>query len=149
MIRIAIQEEDFEPGAELALLEQLGGGGVASFTGLVRGDDGLSAMTLEHYPAMTKQTVASIAEQAQEKWPLLGITIIHRHGRLVPGDRIVFVGTVSRHRAAAIEACAFLIDWLKTSAPFWKREEWHDGSSRWVEAKDDDDRAAERWLSGG
>jgi molybdopterin synthase catalytic subunit len=149
MIRIGIQAEDFDPGAELRTLEQLEGGAVASFTGLVRGEGGLTAMTLEHYPAMTEKSAAAIVSEAVERWPLLGITVVHRYGRLVPGDRIVFVGAASSHRAAALEACAFLIDWLKTSAPFWKREEWADGASRWVEAKNEDDLATQRWRPKG
>lgn len=145
MIDIRVQPEDFDPGAELARLEALGGGAVACFTGLVRGDGGLIAMTLEHYPAMTEQALQAIATQAAERWPLAGLAVIHRHGRLTPGDRIVFVATASSHRAAALESCAFLIDWLKTDAPFWKREEWADGSARWVEARSEDDKARDRW----
>jgi molybdopterin synthase catalytic subunit len=145
MIDIRVQTEDFDPGAELARLEVLGAGGVASFTGLVRGDGELIAMTLEHYPGMTQQALREIATQAAERWPLAGVTVIHRHGRLMPGDRIVFVATASLHRAAALESCAFLIDWLKTDAPFWKREEWADGSARWVESRREDDAAKGRW----
>lgn len=145
MIDIRIQPDDFDPGDELARLEILAVGAVASFTGLVRGDDGLAAMTLEHYPAMTDAAVRKIADEAARRWPLAGLIVIHRHGRLVPGDRIVFVGTASSHRAAALESCAFLIDWLKTDAPFWKREEWADGSARWVEAREADDTAKARW----
>jgi molybdopterin synthase catalytic subunit len=143
---IRVQPDDFDPGAELARLEALDVGAVASFTGLVRGDGGLIAMTLEHYPAMTETALREIADEAARRWPLAGITVIHRHGRLVPGDRIVFVGTASSHRAAALESCAFLIDWLKTDAPFWKREEWADGSDRWVEARLEDDTAKARWT---
>ena len=142
---IRVQPDDFDPGTELARLEALNVGAVASFTGLVRGDGGLVAMTLEHYPAMTESALRAIADEAARRWPLAGLTVIHRHGRLVPGDRIVFVGTASSHRAAALESCAFLIDWLKTDAPFWKREQWADGSSRWVEARSEDDAAKERW----
>jgi len=142
---IRVQPDDFDPGTELARLEALNVGAVASFTGLVRGDGGLVAMTLEHYPAMTEAALRAIADEAARRWPLAGLTVIHRHGRLVPGDRIVFVGTASSHRAAALESCAFLIDWLKTDAPFWKREQWADGSSRWVEARSEDDAAKERW----
>ena len=145
MIDICIQPDDFDPGAELARLEKLAVGAVASFTGLVRGDDGLAAMTLEHYPAMTDAAVRKIADEAVRRWPLAGLVVIHRHGRLVSGDRIVFVATASSHRAAALESCAFLIDWLKTDAPFWKREEWVDGSARWVEAREADDTAKARW----
>jgi molybdopterin synthase catalytic subunit len=146
MISVRVQREAFDPAAELAQLEALGVGAVASFTGLVRGDDGLVAMTLEHYPAMTEAALRGIAEDAAGRWPLAGLTVIHRHGRLVPGDRIVFVATASSHRAAALESCAFLMDWLKTDAPFWKREEWADGSARWVEARGADDAAKARWA---
>jgi len=147
MIEVRVQQEEFDPAIELARLEALGGGAVASFTGLVRGDGGLLAMTLEHYPAMTEPALRAIAEEAARRWPLAGTILIHRHGRLVPGERIVFVGTASSHRAAALESCAFLIDWLKTDAPFWKREEWADGSARWVEAKSVDDAAKARWQN--
>jgi molybdopterin synthase catalytic subunit len=145
MIDVRVQTEDFDPGTELARLGALGAGGVASFTGLVRGDGGLIAMTLEHYPAMTGQALRAIVSEASERWPLAGIIVIHRHGRLTPGDRIVFVATASMHRAAALESCAFLIDWLKTDAPFWKCEEWADGSHQWVEARNEDDAAKGRW----
>ncbi len=145
MIEVRVQAEPFEPGAELARLEALAPGAVASFTGLVRGDDGLVAMELEHYPAMTQAALERVAGEAQSRWPLSGVIVIHRYGRLVPGDRIVFVGTASSHRAAALDGCAFLIDWLKTKAPFWKREVMADGSGRWVEAKTADDSAAARW----
>lgn len=145
MIEVRVQPEDFDPGAELARLEALEVGAVASFTGLVRGDDGLGAMTLEHYPVMTGPALRAIADEAAARWPLTGLILIHRHGRMIPGDRIVFVGTASSHRAAALESCAFLIDWLKTDAPFWKREEWADGSARWVEARAEDDDARRKW----
>lgn len=145
MIEVRVQTGDFDPGAELARLEALDVGAVASFTGLVRGDGGLSAMTLEHYPAMTNTALRAIADEAAARWPLGGVILVHRHGRLVPRDRIVFVGTASSHRAAALASCAFLIDWLKTDAPFWKREEWADGSARWVEARAEDDAAREKW----
>lgn len=145
MKEVRVQQEAFDPGAELARLEALDVGAVASFTGLVRGDGGLAAMTLEQYPAMTDAALQGIVDEAARRWPLAGIIVIHRHGRLVPGDRIVFVGTASAHRAAALEGCAFLIDWLKTDAPFWKREEWADGSARWVEARAEDDAAKRKW----
>ena len=102
-------------------------------------------MTLEHYPAMTGAVLEALAGEAAARWPLDGVTLIHRVGRLFPGDRIVFVGAASRHRAAALEACAFLIDRLKTDAPFWKKEEFADGRSAWVEARASDDDAARRW----
>jgi len=142
---VRIQAEAFDPGMELARLEALGGGAVASFTGLVRGDDGLVEMLLEHHPAMTQKALEAIAAEAASRWPLAGVTLIHRYGPLHPGDRIVFVGTASSHRAAALESCAFLIDWLKTKAPFWKQERFADGAARWVEAKAEDDAATARW----
>ncbi len=146
MIRVSVQPQDFDSGAELAALEARGGGGVASFTGVVRGGDGLSAMTLEHYPAMTQAALEALAREAAERWQLLGATIIHRIGRLEVGARIVFVATASAHRQAALEACAFLIDRLKTDAPFWKKE--HNASGdHWVEARSGDDAAAARWKS--
>jgi molybdopterin synthase catalytic subunit len=145
MIEVRVQAEPFEPGAELARLETLAPGAVASFTGLVRGDDGLVAMELEHYPAMTQAALERVVAEAMSRWPLSGVIVIHRYGRLVPGDRIVFVGTASSHRAAALDGCAFLIDWLKTRAPFWKRELLGDGTARWVEARSADDSAADRW----
>jgi molybdopterin synthase catalytic subunit len=146
MNRVSIQEEDFDVAAELAALETVGGGGVASFTGIVRGEDGLTALQLDHYPAMTQGQVERIVEQAQDRWPLLAVRVIHRVGRLGPGERIVFVGTASRHRAAALESCAFLIDWLKSAAPFWKKEHFADGTSRWVEARAEDEAQKARWT---
>jgi molybdopterin synthase catalytic subunit len=145
MIRVSVQAEDFDPGAELAALERMGGGGIASFTGIVRQDGALSALHLDHYPAMTQGQLERIAAQAAARWPLLGLTVIHRHGTLPVGARIVFVGTASASRVPALEACAFLIDWLKVSAPFWKREIRADGSGDWVEAKGEDDARAEKW----
>lgn len=145
MIEARVQTGDFDVGAELARLERLTPetGAVASFTGLVRGG-GILAMTLEHYPAMTQPALDAIAREAAARWPLDGVLVIHRVGRLLPGERIVLAAAASRHRAAAFEACAFLMDWLKTKAPFWKREETPEGA-RWVEARSDDDAAAARW----
>ena len=146
MIRVAAQEADFDPADELAVLEASGGGGIASFIGVVRGEGGLIDMRLDHYPAMTQAQIERIAEDASVRWPeLLGIRIIHRVGVLKPGDRIVFVGTASRRRIAALESCAFLIDWLKTSAPFWKKERFADGREAWVESRADDAARAEGW----
>lgn len=145
MRHIRVSEAAFDPAAELAALESLGGGGVASFTGLVRGDGGLLSLYLDHYPAMTQAQVGHIAARAADRWPLLGIRIIHRVGTLQPGDRIVFVGTASRHRTAALESCAFLIDWLKTAAPFWKKESFADGREDWVEARAEDEAKAALW----
>ena len=147
MLRIAVQEADFDVAAETALLTagRTDIGAVASFIGLCRADDGLSALVLEHYPAMTERAMARIAAEAQARWPLTGCTLIHRVGRLPPGAPIVLVLTASGHRAAALEACAFLMDWLKTRAPFWKREEFIAGHARWVVARAEDDAAAQRW----
>ena len=146
MISIRVQAEDFDPGAELALVApgDLGVGGVASFIGLVRDFGPSSAMTLEHYPGMTERQLQAIAEDAAGRWPLAGVRIVHRFGRLAPGDRIVFAAAASAHRKAAFEACEFLVDWLKTKAPFWKLEE-SGGQRAWVEAKEADDAAAQRW----
>lgn len=145
MIRVAVQAHGFDPGAELAALEALGGGGIASFTGVVRSDGGISALHLDHYPAMTQAQMERVAAQAAERWPLLGLTVIHRFGTMPVGERIVFVGTASSSRTPALEACAYLIDWLKVAAPFWKREVRADGSGKWVEAKAADDAEAARW----
>lgn len=149
MIEIRVQAGDFDPGAEIERLhaDRDDIGAVASFVGLVRGGD-VAAMTLEHYPGMTERQMRAVADDAAERWPLQGVILVHRHGRLTPGERIVLVAVASSHRAAAFDACAFLIDWLKTSAPFWKREETASGS-RWVEAKTEDDAAAARWTSSG
>ncbi len=142
---IRIQPEDFDAAAEIARLNaSTEVGAVATFTGHVRADDGLIALTLEHYPAMTEREIDRHVAEAESRWPLLGVTIIHRVGRLVPGDRIVFVGVASSHRQAAFEACEFLMDYLKVHAPFWKQEERAGGTS-WVEAKSTDDDAAGRW----
>lgn len=146
MNRVSIQAEDFDPAIELAALEASGGGGVASFTGIVRGENGLAALELHHYSAMTAPQVERIVEQAMTRWPLLGVRVIHRFGRLEPGDRIVFVGTASRHRTAALESCAFLIDWLKSEAPFWKKEHFADGATAWVEARAEDEVKARGWT---
>lgn len=145
VLSVRVSTEDFDPGAELATLEALPGGAVASFTGLVRDDGGLEALHLDHYPGMTQRQIGEIVAQAAARWPLLGVTVIHRHGTMKVGDRIVFVGTASSHRVAALEACAFLIDWLKVSAPFWKQELRRDGSRGWVEAQGADDARAEKW----
>ena len=149
MIEVRLQADPFDAGAELKRLDALGGGGVASFTGLVRGDDGLTELLLEYHPAMTLAMMQKLADDALARWSLLGATLIHRHGPLGPGDPIVFVATAARHRAAALDACASLIDRLKTDAPFWKRETFGNGRVRWVEPRASDDAAAARWLRGG
>jgi molybdopterin synthase catalytic subunit len=153
---VRVQREDFDIGPELEALTagKLRIGGVASFIGLVRdmapasgGERGrLGTMTLEHYPGMTEKKLAEIEAEARKRWPLEASLVIHRYGRLEPGDRIVLVATASPHRAAALESCQFLIDWLKTEAPFWKLEETSDGMARWVEARANDDAAARRWT---
>lgn len=147
--RVRVQEAPFDLAAESADLTagRADVGGVASFVGVCRADDGLAALVLEHYPGMTERALSDIAAEACARWPLSGCTVIHRVGRLLPGEPIVLVLTASAHRAAALESCAFLIDWLKTGAPFWKREEFGDGRERWVEAKAEDDAAAARWAS--
>jgi molybdopterin synthase catalytic subunit len=147
MARIAVQEAPFDLAAESAALSagRTDVGAIASFVGLCRADDGLGALVLEHYPAMTERAIGKIVAEAEARWPLTGCTVIHRVGRLEPGAPIVLVLTASSHRAAALESCAFLIDWLKTKAPFWKREELLAGGARWVEAKAGDDAAADRW----
>jgi molybdopterin synthase catalytic subunit len=147
MARILVQEALFDMATESAALTagRTDIGGVASFLGVCRGDDALAAMVLEHYPGMTERALGRIAAEAEARWPLTGCTVIHRVGRILPGQPIVLVLTASAHRAAALESCAFLIDWLKTKAPFWKREEFADSDARWVAAKNEDDAAAARW----
>jgi molybdopterin synthase catalytic subunit len=151
---IRVQPEDFDPGQEIESLTKgrRDIGGVVSFVGLVRdiagdqrtGAQEISAMTLEHYPGMTEKQLTAIDDEANRRWPLSGSLVIHRYGRLEPGDRIVLVVTASPHRDAAFDACRFLIDWLKTKAPFWKLEETPQGTA-WVEAKSSDDAAVQRW----
>src|SRR5258708_33159733 len=146
---IRVQREDFDIGQELERLSagDQAMGGVASFVGLVRdmgGRERVSALRLEHYPGMTERKLAEIEAEANRRWPLANSLIIHRYGRLEPGDRIVLVATASPHREAALAACHFLIDWLKTDAPFWKSEETPQGE-RWVEGRADDDEAKRRW----
>jgi len=146
---IRVQEAPFDLAAETRALAagRTDVGGIASFIGITRADDGLARMVLEHYPGMTERAIAAIVAEAAARWPLTGCTVIHRVGPLVPGEPIVLVLAASAHRTAALEACAFLIDWLKTRAPFWKREEFATGESRWVEARAADDEAAARWTA--
>lgn len=150
MATIRVQTEAIDVGAETAALTagRADIGGVGSFLGTVRDTAGgrtITAMSLEHYPGMTERALAAIAAEAEARWPLLGCTVIHRVGRLLPGETIVLVLAASPHRHAALEATAFLIDWLKTKAPFWKKESFVDGEEAWVSAKDADDSAAARW----
>jgi molybdopterin synthase catalytic subunit len=153
---VRVQEADFDVGAEIATLTtgHARAGAVASFVGLVRdanhGGSGeaqqIQAMTLEHYPGMTERALEDIAAEARERWQLLDVTVIHRIGRLLPGDRIVLVVVSSSHRGEAFAACEFVMDYLKTRAPFWKKEETSHGA-RWVDARDSDDHAATRWST--
>ena len=169
---VSVQEADFDAGAEIAALSagRDDVGAIASFVGLVRADkaatvmppaqpgavspaDGagdtapVQAMTLEHYPGMTEKALEAIVEEARGRWDIYGVRVIHRVGRLVPGDRIVFVAVASAHRGEAFAACEFIMDYLKTRAPFWKKEETAAGG-RWVDARESDDHAAGRWETG-
>lgn len=146
MIRIIVSADPIDVAAELARLEVPEAGAVSTFTGRVRGDDGVETLELEHYPGATERALEQLAQDACARWPLAAATVVHRVGAMTPGERIVFVGTASAHRAAALEACAFLIDRLKTDAPFWKRETVG-GAARWVEARAGDAAAATRWAS--
>ena len=150
---VSVQEADFDVGAETAALSagRLDVGAVATFVGLVRADklsgagSEVSAMTLEHYPGMTEKSLEAIIAEAGGRWQLQGVRVIHRFGRLLPGDRIVFVGVASAHRGDAFAACEFIMDYLKTRAPFWKKEDTPEGG-RWVDAREADDSAAARWV---
>ncbi|MCK9983753.1 MAG: molybdopterin synthase catalytic subunit [Azoarcus sp.] len=149
---VSVQAEDFDVGAEIAALsaERNEVGAVATFVGLVRdvsGGSSVGAMTLEHYPGMTEKSLEEIVEQACTRWSLHGVRVIHRFGRLEPGDRIVFVGVAGAHRGETFAACEFIMDYLKTRAPFWKLEETPEGA-HWVDARDSDDSAAARWEQG-
>ncbi|MBN8926348.1 MAG: molybdenum cofactor biosynthesis protein MoaE, partial [Rhodospirillales bacterium] len=145
MATIRVQEAPFDVGAEIAALTagRTDIGGIGCFLGIVRDDaaegaPALAALTLEHYPNMTERAIARIAAEAERRWSLLGCTVIHRVGRLPPNEPIVLVVACSAHRQAALDATAFLIDWLKTRAPFWKREELTDGTATWVDARESD-----------
>lgn len=145
--KVVVQAADFDTAAESAAL--LAGdtvnGALVSFTGLVRGGD-VKAMELEHYPLMTEKSLKEIVADARRRWPVLGgVTIIHRIGKLLPGDQIVLVLVASPHRAAAFQAAEFMMDWLKTEAPFWKKEYLADGTAHWVDARETDEKAKERW----
>jgi molybdopterin synthase catalytic subunit len=148
---IRLQREPFDIAAEVAKLS--GGrtdvGAVVTFTGICRADEKgapIEALTLEHYPGMAEAEIARHVDEARARWPLLGVTVIHRHGRLKPGEVIVLVATASSHRQAAFAAAEFLMDYLKTRAPFWKKVETAGGTA-WVDAKAVDDEAAERWSA--
>ena len=146
---VRVQEADFDVGAELNALRAGDArvGALASFVGLVRDDNhgvGVSEMTLEHYPGMTEKALTAIVDEAKTRWDIYGALVIHRVGPLRPCDQIVLVAVTSAHRGEAFAACEFIMDYLKTRAPFWKREATPDGA-RWVDARDSDDSAAERW----
>lgn len=147
---VRVQAENFDAAAEIARLAagRADIGAVVSFTGLCRDEDGtLAALELEHYPAMAEAEIGRIAAEAVSRWPLAGLTVIHRHGLLKPGENIVLVVAASAHRRAAFEAADFLMDYLKTQAPFWKKEHLLSGeTSSWVDAKADDDDALQRWT---
>ena len=150
---IRIQSEPFDAAAEAKKLT--GGrtdvGALVTFTGICRGNEGsepIAALTLEHYPGMAEAEIERHVAEAMARWPLLGVTVIHRHGRIAPGDDIMMVATASSHREAAFSAAEFLMDYLKTRAPFWKQVEKADGKI-WVEAKSTDDAAAGRWAARG
>lgn len=152
MAVIRVGPEDFDMAAELAALQAEAGdaGAVASFLGVVRRgqDNPITAMTLEHYPGMTERAIAAMAAEAEARWALFGCRILHRTGWIAAGGRIVLVATAAAHRQAALEATAFLIDWLKVDAPFWKKEHRLSGDGQWVEAREADDAAALRWGKG-
>jgi molybdopterin synthase catalytic subunit len=150
-VTIRIQQDDFDIAQEIAALTKGRAdiGAVVTFTGICRGDDSgkaVAALTLEHYPGMAEAEIARHADTAISRWPLTALTIIHRVGRILPGDNIVLVVTASVHREAAFHAAEFLMDYLKAHAPFWKREESASGAA-WVDAREHDDAAAERWTS--
>ncbi|KFI13901.1 molybdopterin synthase catalytic subunit MoaE [Vibrio coralliilyticus] len=150
MERVSVQFEDFSVGAEYAALAQgTASGAVVTFVGKVRDmnlGDNVTGLSLEHYPGMTEKALGEICQQAEQRWPLLDVRVIHRVGDLDIGDQIVFVGVSSAHRGAAFEACEFIMDYLKTKAPFWKKERTTE-ETRWVESRESDAKAAERWKS--
>ena len=144
---LLITKDDFDISSECAVLNISGVGAIVSFIGIVRdhiSPPPLKSMTIEHYPGMTETEIQAIIDEAKHRWSLLGVRVIHRVGRLYPQDHIVFVATSSAHRAMAFEAAAFIMDYLKSSAPFWKREETASGT-RWVEAQERDDHALKKW----
>jgi len=143
---VSITEDDFDIAAEHQKLKSVTAGAIVTFTGTVRdlADGGLQAMTLEHYPGMTDSEIEAIVATAQARWPLTAVSVIHRVGRLQPLDNIVFVGCASAHRGAAFDAANFIMDFLKTNAPFWKKEDGPDGA-KWVDARDSDTAALARW----
>lgn len=147
---VRVQSEDFDLGAELSALGagQRDIGAVVTFSGIVRDDGGLIALELEHYPGMTEKALAGIEAEARRRWDLADCLVIHRTGRLLPGAQIMMVATASRHRQAAFEAAEFLMDFLKSRAPFWKKEHLPGGAARWVDARESDEAALGRWDGG-
>ena len=150
-MKILVQADTFDLGAEVAAMSRgrTDIGAIASFVGLARDlneGSGVAAMTLEHYPGMTEKALAALVDDACSRWTLLDVTVIHRVGRLLPGDPIVLVAVAGSHRGEAFDACEFIMDYLKTQAPFWKKEETAEGE-RWVEARASDDAAAARWQA--
>lgn len=146
---VRVQQDDFDVGSEIAAMtrDNFAIGGVASFIGTVRASNenaGVSAMTLEYYPGMTERALEDIVAQANSRWDILDVLVVHRYGRLEPGDQIVLVIVAGAHRGEAFAACEFIMDFLKTEAPFWKKEETPQGA-RWVDARETDDRAVDRW----
>ena len=146
MKRVIISDEPISAEVALSGLSDLGGGAVSSFTGISRDDGGVTAIELEHYPGMTESSLMRLIDEAFARWALLGAAIVHRIGRVAVGELVGVVGAASRHRADALEATAFLIDRLKTDAPFWKKEHYADGTSVWVDAKSSDDDRSSRWA---
>tara|TARA_B100000575_G_scaffold129303_1_gene103077 strand:- start:5829 stop:6308 length:480 start_codon:yes stop_codon:yes gene_type:complete len=145
---VSIRTADFDAGVEIDKLRRAGVGAIATFSGIVRNDaetPGLIAMTLEHFPVMTEQEIQNIIDQARRRWPLTAVKVIHRVGRLLPQENIVFVGTASAHRQAAFDSASFIMDYLKTRAPFWKKEETSSGT-QWVKARETDDIALQKWV---
>jgi molybdopterin synthase catalytic subunit len=145
MMKIQIQTADFDVSTELAALRSAQVGAIASFVGVVRSDDGVTHMELEHYPGMTEKSLAAIAQQAVVRWELNDVVIIHRVGVLQAGEQIVLVAVSCQHRGAAFAACEFVMDYLKTDAPFWKKEQGPQGA-KWVDARSTDFSALEKWL---
>jgi molybdopterin synthase catalytic subunit len=146
MRTIRIQPDDFDAGLECAALSagNVQVGAIVAFTGIVRSDEGLTSLALEHYPGMTEREIGDHVDEAERRWPLTGVIVIHRVGRLGPGEKIVLVAAASTHRRAAFEAAEFLVDYLKTRAPFWK-EEQRGAEAEWVQARESDQSAAARW----
>jgi molybdopterin synthase catalytic subunit len=146
MFAVRVQREDFDPAREGEAACEPGAGALVTFVGICRDEGGLSALELEHYPGMAESEIESAVAEARTRWPLIGAVVVHRYGKIPVGERIVVVATASSHRAEAFAAAEFLMDYLKTRAPFWKREWRSDGArGEWVEARGEDESAARRW----